>query len=177
MARENKNISPVMAIGVWILVFALSSYLLSYKFNDDDVNPNKHIHVDNFKSSATERSITLKLNKYSQYVLSGKINNHRVDFILDTGATHVAIPQRIAKQAGLKPGTKYEVSTANGDIYAYLSKIDKLQFGNITLSNVNAMIMPDNEDDEGYILLGMSALKKLEFTHTNGKLRITQYKK
>ena len=63
--------------------------------------------------------------------------------------------------------------TANGRTRTYATVIDELKLGAITLYNVRASITTGMFDDG--VLLGMSALKSVEFTHRDGTLTLTQY--
>jgi aspartyl protease family protein len=61
-----------------------------------------------------------------------------------------------------------EVSTANGTIPVYITKIDSIQLGQIKFYNIRANINPYM--DENYVLLGMSFLENLEITQSRGKM-------
>ena len=115
--------------------------------------------------------VQLKQNQYGHYVTSGTINDKAVVFLLDTGATQVSIPAHIAKQLALTPQAKGYVNTANGTVAVYQTQIDSLAIGGITLNNVSAHINPNMKTNE--ILLGMSALKKVEFSQQGQWLTLT----
>jgi len=135
---------------------------------DKQVNPNTSI-----KSQQTEDGRTivrLKRNRAGHYVANGTINDHKVVFLLDTGATNVAIPESTAKLLGLRYGRAIQVSTANGRTTGYQTMIDHLTIGKISLFNIRAIITPNLSE----ILLGMSALKQLEFTQKGKTLTIKQ---
>jgi aspartyl protease family protein len=95
-----------------------------------------------------------------------------VDVIVDTGATDVSVPLTIASQLELKRGTKMDVSTANGTISVYSTRIDSIKLGDIIVHDVRATINPYMEDD--VVLLGMSFLDQLEFSHSNNELVLKQ---
>ena len=98
-----------------------------------------------------------------------------VTFLLDTGATNVSIPVRIARAIGLKPtGRTHMVQTASGSVPVDEVLLETVSIGNITIEYVDASINPSDHSDK--ILLGMSALRKLEFTHKDGKLILRQEK-
>jgi clan AA aspartic protease (TIGR02281 family) len=61
------------------------------------------------------------------------INGEPVEFMLDTGATDVAIPADLAKRLKLEEGFGVTLSTANGLSQGYRTKIDRLQLGDIVL--------------------------------------------
>ena len=86
----------------------------------------------------------------------------------------ISIPQRIADYIGLQPGRRggTQVQTASGTVTMYENLIDKLYIGNINLTFVSAVINPSDRSET--ILLGMSALKKLECSLIDDKLLLRQ---
>jgi aspartyl protease family protein len=115
----------------------------------------------------------LTSNHQHHYVAPGFINNQPVIFMLDTGASDVVIPQPLARRLGLKARGSSLAQTANGVITVHGTLLDSLQLGPITLHNVRASINPAMRDQE--ILLGMSALRQLEFSQRDGQLTIRQH--
>jgi len=128
-------------------------------------NPNRHVAV----APGAASELVLKRNAAGHYVTPGAINGQPVTFMLDTGATTVAIPARLGAKLGLPAGPAFEVSTANGVAQARLTVIDELALGPFVLRQVQAGLSPGmNHDDT--ILLGMNVLKKLEFTQSGDTL-------
>ena len=157
----------------WI-AWALALALLSYGFNDflsHKENPNQQV---NSHVNSRSISVVLKQNPYGHYVTSGEINNIGVVFLLDTGATQVSIPEHIANHLGLRKQGSYLVETANGTVKVYKTELSELRIGEIILYNVAANINPAFESDE--ILLGMSALRQIEFRQQGKNLTLIQYK-
>ncbi|VUD40299.1 hypothetical protein TDB9533_00082 [Thalassocella blandensis] len=152
----------------WILVLIGLTYFFGLR-EKQEFNPNQNI-----VSSEADgvREITLKRNKFHHYVASGTINDVGVVFMLDTGATDVAVPQSLARKLNLKKGYKSRVMTANGTVEVYTTSINKLELGPIVLHNVSATINPYMEGND--ILLGMSVLKNLEFSQTGDNLTLRQ---
>ena len=105
-----------------------------------------------------------------------KLNGRRVEALVDTGATLVAINLSTAKRIGidLTPADfKYEVDTANGKARAASAMIDNLQIGRIYIENVQALVLDDKALDG--TLIGMSFLKRLDkFEVADGALVLTQ---
>lgn len=166
MAEPNPNAG--IGKGMWVVFWILALGTLTWVFNDvleSAFNPNQNPVS---YSDRTQRVVVLDQNRYGHYVVQGEINGQSVTFLLDTGATNVAIPQHIADQLGLKYGAKHRVATANGNSIAYQTLIRRLQLGEIELNDVAASINPGIKDDA--ILLGMSALKRLEFSQQNKQL-------
>ncbi len=148
--------------------------LLGFFFNDllsKKHNPNQAPLTT--ESGGQYREVTLKRNQSGHYVTSGEVNGQPVVFILDTGATGVAIPADIAKQLKIKRGRPYPVQTANGTTTSYAARLDSVSVGNIEITNVEAGIVPGFTGRE--VLLGMSFLRHIEFTQRGNTLVLRQY--
>lgn len=162
--------------GSWMMILACSTLLglLVLFFNQSEkraYNPNSQ---PNSLQSATQNTVILQRNRYHHYITQGTINEQEVVFLLDTGATDVVVPEGVANQLQLKKGHPQRVTTANGQITVYRTQIDQLSIGSITLYDVNASINPYMNGEE--ILLGMSALKSIEFTQRGDQLTLKQYR-
>ncbi len=159
-----------MLIVGWLLVLgALTWFFQGYE--EQRYNPNQQP-----ESSTGEgfREVHLQQNPMNHYVSSGRINNHPVVFMLDTGATDVVIPAAVAEHIGLKKGMRGRAQTANGIVDIYHTRVKHLQIGNIELRDISASINPAMSANEE-ILLGMSALKELEFVQRGESLILRQY--
>lgn len=170
MSAEQQN-----KIGKWMLIMAWVAGLglLTLMFDDQlasQFNPNAK--PESVKSGEIIE-VKLKQNRYGHYVTGGSINGQAVIFFLDTGATHVSIPFHLAEQLNLHAGRKYSVNTANGRIEVAQTSIAQLTIGDIQLFNVDANLNPAVRDNE--ILLGMSALKQLEFSQKEDFLVLRAY--
>lgn len=148
----------------WMLLFAWIAGigLLTVIFDDQlakQFNPNAD-PISSKTPSGVE--VKLKRNKMGHYVTGGAINGQPVIFMLDTGATDVSIPAHLAEQLSLIKGRQQRVRTANGIVTVAETNLARLDIGDITLYNVDANLNPGQRDNE--ILLGMSALKQLEFS-------------
>ncbi len=171
MNEENfqKRLGKGMTILGWILVLGLLTVFFS-KYLDKQHNPNQNLAL---YSAGNHKEIQLQRNRYGHYVASGMINNKPVVFMLDTGATDISIPEKVARRLKLKAGIKIPVYTANGEIDVYATTLDHVSLGAIELHDVSANINPFMQGEE--ILLGMSFLKHLDFSQKGDKLRIRQY--
>ena len=112
--------------------------------------------------------VVLRRNRSSHYIVSGYLNNHRVRFLVDTGATDVALSQRLAEKIGLNAGALVMLSTANGVATGYRTVIDSVVVGNIELKGISAVM--SSGIDDNVVLLGMSFLKHLEMIQRDGTL-------
>ena len=158
-----------MITAAWLVALAL----LTFYFNqwlEERQNPNSRPIA---MSENGINQVILERNYQHHYVATGTINGISVTFLVDTGATTVSVPAHLADKLQLRPGVPQMTNTANGIIETRATTINELRLGTITLSNVRASINPGMRSDE--ILLGMSALKNIEFTHRDGVLTLKQY--
>ena len=152
------------------------SLMVFVGFYFDDMLSNQHNPNQSLETQYNEdrvREVALQRNKYGHYVTSGKVNGQPVVFMLDTGATGVAIPDNIAKKLNIKRGRAFPVQTANGRAMSYSAVLDSVSVGDIELNEVSAGISPGFTGDE--ILLGMSFLRHIEFTQRGDTLVLKQY--
>jgi len=163
------------AIIAWLILMVLLFVFFQDTINKQ-LNPNQHL--SSVQGSAGEVRTVLIRNKSGHYVGTALINNSPADFMLDTGATTVAIAASAAEKLGMPFGAPIQVSTANGLTTAYRSHIDRLQLGDIVLTNIPASIVPalGSGGSGTEILLGMSALKQLEFHQQGNQLTLIQHK-
>jgi aspartyl protease family protein len=153
------------ALGLAALTFIFDAWLAR------ESNPNADPRT--FENASGVREVVLDRNRQGHYVAGGEINGLPVTFLLDTGATDVAIPQSIAERAGLEPGYAGRAFTANGAVTVYGTEVSRLRIGNIELQDVRASITPSMAGDT--ILLGMSALQQVEFSQRGSTLTLRQY--
>lgn len=106
-------------------------------------------------------SVTLKADGRGHFVTSGQVNGGSVQFLVDTGATVVALPAADAKRLGLEyiRGERGIVQTAGGPTPAYRIKLDTVRVGDITVHGVDAVVL---EGGLAIALLGMSFLNRTE---------------
>jgi len=115
----------------------------------------------------------MKKNSSGHFDGFASINGKSVKFIVDTGATMVTVPEKIAQQLGLSKGKPMAMTTANGVVVDYRTNLDSLTLGPIELRNVPGTINPAMQTD--FVLLGMSALGLLEMQMQQGNL-VLRYK-
>ena len=159
-----------MVIGMWIIVLWLLTGFFSELYEREH-NPNQNLAT--MVTSDGVREVVLQRNRKGHYVTSGDINGQPVTFMLDTGASDISIPARVASRLGLEKGAPLYFNTANGTVMGYSTVLNQVSIGDITLHNVRASINPNAGDLD--ILLGMSFLKHLEFTQRGDTLTLRQY--
>lgn len=166
---QARKMGLTMFILAWLVLFALLAWFFGDWLNQQQ-NPNQQPLSTAAGDGSTE--VTLLPNRQHHYLVSGLINGKKVVFLLDTGATDVVIPQQLARTLQLPRGQRQYASTANGVITVHATQIDDIQIGNIHLRNIRASINPGM--DNGVILLGMSALRQIEFRQQGDRLILKQ---
>ncbi len=114
--------------------------------------------------------VELQRNRQGHYVVNGEVEGEPAIFLLDTGATDVVLPEELAQSAGLERGFPTRATTANGELVVYSALISQLQIGEILLTDVRASINPAMHGN--VVLLGMSALRHIEFTQRGDLLTL-----
>ena len=168
--RERRRMGLGMQVMAWISVLALLTMYFSDVL-DRQRNPNRS--VTTAVDAEGVREVQLKRNRMGHYVTAGTINGEPVVFLLDTGATGVAIPAAVAERLDLPRGRSFMTNTANGTSRSYQTRLTEVGIGDIRLRNVEAAIAPGLQMQE--VLLGMSFLKYVEFTQRGNTLTLRQY--
>jgi aspartyl protease family protein len=93
---------------------------------------------------------------------------------VDTGATFISLPAREASRLGLdyRNGQKVVMETANGDAFAYRVKLDTVRVGELTVNNVDAVVMEGGSLPVA--LLGMSFLNRTDIRREGAIMTLTK---
>jgi aspartyl protease family protein len=106
----------------------------------------------------------------------GRINGQAIDFMVDTGASTIALNETSAASFGVRPSPgeyKVSVSTANGTVKAARTQIAMVDIGGLVVRDVDALVLPDEALSEN--LLGLSFLSRLKrFEYANGTMVLEQ---
>lgn len=102
------------------------------------------------------------------YHWRGRIGGREVDFLVDTGATATAIPQRLAVELGLQPEGPVRSATAGGVATGFIARADIDLDGGVRARSLPLTVLPSLAGP----LLGMDVLAKLRFTQHDGVLRL-----
>ena len=114
--------------------------------------------------------VILQRQRSGHYNSEGEINGLPVNFLVDTGATDVAVSEDFARSAGLDFGPKITVMTAAGPVLGWMTRLDSVQVGALRLRNVRATITGGLGEE---VLLGMSFLKHFGIVQEGDTLVIT----
>lgn len=127
-------------------------------------------------SQAGIRSISISRDPRGHFQTDGRIDGQRIDFMVDTGASVIALNEASAARFGLRPSRadyNATVTTANGTIKAARTRLPMVDVGGIVVRDVDAMVLPDEALSEN--LLGLSFLSRLKrFEYAGGKLVLEQ---
>ena len=122
------------------------------------------------------RTMTLASGRDGHFATDARIRGRDLDFMIDTGASVVALRESDASRIGIRPmRSDYTalVSTANGTARAAPAMLDRVEIGGITVYDVSALVMPD--DALGRNLLGMSFLSQLKrYEVADGRMLLEQ---
>ena len=130
----------------------------------------------NFKPPET-REEKIYRDAGGMYRTVGSINGYPVTFLIDTGASSIAMNTLQAKRLGIhyrENGKLSGVSTASGYEKAYRVRLKKVSVGGITQRNVEAMVI--DGEHPGPILLGMTFLGRLQVEHKGDAMTLRQRK-
>ncbi|HLD09534.1 MAG TPA: retropepsin-like aspartic protease [Methylophilaceae bacterium] len=145
---------------VWLSLAGVIYYLA-----DGMLNPNKVAVL------GSDRTVTLQRGLDGHYRAEAIINGSKVNVLVDTGATGVAISQKVANKLGLKSHSAIRTTTANGDSVAYMTRLESVKLGGVEAKNVAADIAPGLDGDA---LLGMSFLSRMDVRLFKGEMTIKQ---
>ncbi len=106
----------------------------------------------------------------NMFQLHGSINGSSVKFLIDTGASSIALSSREAKKIGLKykKGARMQASTASGIAAGYMINLDRVKVGHILIYNVEAMVLEGSFPTE--VLLGQTFLERVHMTRNGDKM-------
>ena len=124
-------------------------------------------------SSVAVREERIARDPMGMYHSHGSINGTAVKFLVDTGATTIALNGSQARRLGIdfkKQGRPIHINTASGNTIGYLITLNRVKVGSIELHNVEAAVLDGSEPSEA--LLGMSFLGRLEMLNEGGLLRL-----
>jgi aspartyl protease family protein len=166
--EQTKTYGHWMGILAWVAILVVL-VLLFDKWLAKSLNPN-YVEQKVVTLSGIKKTV-LTRNRFNHYLAKGKVNEHQVIFLVDTGASDVVIPGKLAEKLNLKKGTVGRANTAGGIIEIYRTKLDSITIGHIKINDVRASINPSMTGTE--VLLGMSALKHVTFTQKGDTLTLS----
>lgn len=124
------------------------------------------------KTSAGPRTVMIERDRRGHFQVDGVVDGRRIGFMVDTGASSVALTQSDAARLGYHPPYRdytAEVRTANGLVRVAPISLGMVEVGGVMVRDVAAVVMPDETLTEN--LLGLSFLSRLRrFEYREGRL-------
>jgi aspartyl protease family protein len=119
-------------------------------------------------------SVVLYADSAGHYFTEGQVNGATLKFLVDTGATVIAMNSGDAKFAGIdyKKGERVPMQTANGVVNAYHVVINTIKLGGVVMHQVDGVVQEGGSPP--MVLLGMSALNRLDMKREGIALTLTK---
>ncbi|HEY6086230.1 MAG TPA: TIGR02281 family clan AA aspartic protease [Burkholderiaceae bacterium] len=124
------------------------------------------------RGTGSGAEIVLTAGSGGHFTTAGQINGKAVTFMVDTGATAIALGQADADRIGLnyKNAPRGFAGTANGRIPVNVVTLSSVRVGDVEVANVEAVVMPSTMQ---HILLGNSFLTRFQMKRDNDTMRLT----
>lgn len=115
--------------------------------------------------------IVLTESSGGHFMTPGQINGRAVQFMVDTGATGIAMSMQDAERAGInyKNGQAVQMSTANGVTQGFRLKLDSVRVGDVEVFDVDAVVVPMAMP---FVLLGNSFLSRFQMKRDNNVMTL-----
>jgi aspartyl protease family protein len=127
-------------------------------------------------SADDTRSVVIPPSSNGHFHVEGRIGGRRLIFMIDTGASVIALTEHDANMLGIHPPKRdyvATVSTANGTVRAAPIQLDVVEIDDLVIHDVAAVVLPDGALSQN--LLGLSFLSRLRrFEYSGGKLVLEQ---
>lgn len=159
-----RNWGITMIVAGWLLLAGLIWLVMDGRVAERE-NPNARL-----AQVTVSDAVVLERNAAGHYVAPGRVNGVEVTFLVDTGATHVAMPEALARQVGAERGLAMRTHTAAGETVAYSTRLRTVDLGGLSAREVSGTIVPEMEGRT--VLLGMSFLSRFEITIRDGEMLI-----
>lgn len=128
------------------------------------------------EASSGSRRVSLRSDRSGHFRTEARVDGRDLDFLVDTGATVIALTQKDAERIGIRPFLSdytTSVNTANGPAKAARARIGRIDIGGVVVRDVDALVMPEGALQQN--LLGMAYLSKLKrFEYSSGNLVLEQ---
>ncbi len=132
--------------------------------------------ADDAAGPASLGSAVIPRDDRGHFQVNGRVDGRRMSFMVDTGASVIALTSADAATLGIHPAQRefaVAINTANGTVRAAPVRLDMVEIGGVVVRDVVAVVMPDEALSEN--LLGMSFLSRLRrFEYGEGKLVLEQ---
>ena len=160
--RYIRGNTKLIVIG-WVLLLGV----LFWFFQDQSeraANPNRNL------VASVSAEMVLQRSRDGHYYADGEINGQPVRFLLDTGATQIALSPKLSTTLGLSLGRPVTLQTAAGPATGYPTRLARVRLGAIEMQDLGAVVSAGMSDQS--VLLGMNFLKHLEIVQRGDQLTL-----
>jgi aspartyl protease family protein len=127
-------------------------------------------------AAADSRLVIVPRDALGHFRVDARIEGRHLSFMVDTGASVIALTASDAARLGIHPAQHQfvtAVKTANGIVRAAPTQLDKVEVGDLVVRDVAALVLPDEALSDN--LLGLSFLSRLRrFEYSGGRLVLEQ---
>ncbi|HZS63889.1 MAG TPA: TIGR02281 family clan AA aspartic protease [Xanthobacteraceae bacterium] len=161
------------------VVLAAGTLLARYADQNVSSQPNSPptaMAASSAPADTAARTVIIPRDNRGHFAVNAQVDGRRLAFLVDTGASVIALTEGDAMRLGLHPMPQEftaVVKTANGTVRAARTQLNSVEIDDITVHNVDALIVPDSSLSEN--LLGLSFLSRLHrFEYSEGRLVLEQ---
>jgi len=146
----------ISVLVIWVAIFTLV-----YLYFDTQQKP-----IIAIAKEGTRGEIVIPRSSDGHYYVQGAINGYPIDFMVDTGASVVAISHALARAANLPSGTPANFSTAGGMVAGEIVSGQTIEAGGIRVNGLSVSVGLHSD----MALLGQNFLRKLDVIQSNDQL-------
>lgn len=176
MDNRQYSLSPGDTIGNGIRFVSATSSVAIFEINGEQHWLGLGSHIGSqYREDQPQHTVTIAADRQGMFEVTGSINRHHTSFIVDTGATLVAMNRNHARYFGIDykmTGRQSISSTAAGLDTVYLVTLDSVRVGDIQLRNIRAAVHDGDFPEK--VLLGNSFLNQVSIQRDGLLLRLTR---
>lgn len=162
--QTNPNrLGGVFLIIGWVISITLVSFLIHLAFYAPKPPTITEIH--------NGLQITINRSHDAHFRIPGKINDVEVVFLVDTGATTIAVSDNVAREAELPILNPVITQTAGGQSTGYFTSIESIEIGDAQFTDFTAIVIPEMQGAD--VLLGMNFLKNFNIKQDQQQMILT----
>ena len=151
--QKTARFGAIAIAAVWLSIAGV--LYLGFEY----IEQSKQAKLQPYTRAAGE--LVIPRQRDGHFHVAGEVNRQRVKFLIDTGASHVAVSQALAEQAGLPAGSPITLSTANGQRPGQLVRGVPVRAGDLVLNDASVSVgLSGMAPDQA--LLGQSFLKQFD---------------
>jgi aspartyl protease family protein len=157
------------------LLLAIGAFGARYADRLTPARPDTQVMAAAPAAPVNSRSLTIARDSYGHFTVEARVDGRRLEFMVDTGASVIALRESAAARLGVHPTPRdytIPIQTANGVGRAAPIRLNMVEIGGIVVRDIPALVSPDSALATN--LLGMSFLSRVKFSYDRGKLVLEQ---